>query len=108
MICSQRKLERAETLAQESLALYSTLGDKAGIASSFDQLGFIALRRNNFAAARLQLEAAAALFQELDDPGGRAGCLSSFAWVCSVQGEYDQARALLEESLRLCRIVSDQ
>ena len=108
MVCTLGNLERAETLGQESLALYSTLGDKAGVASSCDQLGFIALRRNNFAAARLQLESAAALFQELGDPGGKAGCLSSFAWVCSVQGEYDQARALLEESLRLCRIVSDQ
>jgi predicted ATPase/DNA-binding CsgD family transcriptional regulator len=108
MVCTQGNLERAETLGQESLALYSTLGSKAGIASSLDQLGFIALRRNNFAAARLRLESAAALFQELGDPVGRAGCLSSLAWVHSIQSEYDQARTLLEESLRLDRIVSDQ
>jgi ATP/maltotriose-dependent transcriptional regulator MalT len=107
MACAQGNLERADTLGQESLALYGALGDKAGIASSLDQLGFIALMRNNFAAARLQLEAAAALFQELGDTWGRAGCLTSLARVCSTQGEYDQARALLEESLRLYRTVSD-
>jgi tetratricopeptide (TPR) repeat protein len=108
MACAQSDLEWADMLGQESLALYGALGDKAGRASSLDQLGFITLMRNNFAAARLQLEAAAALFQELGDTWGRAGCLTSLARVCSTQGEYDQARALLEESLKLYRTVSDQ
>ncbi len=108
MACAQGNQARADTLGQESLALYDALGNKAGRASSLDQLGFIALMRNNFAAARLQLEAAAALFQELRDTWGRAGCLTSLARVCNTQGEYDQARALLEESLTLYRTVSDQ
>lgn len=108
MATTSSNLERAETLGQESIALYDALGDNAGKASSLDQLGFIALMRNNFAAARLQLETAAVLFEELGDPWGRAGCLTSLARVCSTQGEYDQARALLEESLRLYRTAGDQ
>ncbi len=108
MACAHADLQQSAALGEESLALYRELSDKAGIAAALDQLGFVALMRNDFGAARAQLQEAATLFQEVDDAWGRAGCLTSLARALCMQGEYSQARALLEECLGLYQRLGDQ
>jgi len=101
-IC-QDDFERAEALCRESLALSQQLGERVDKVTVIWQLGFVAWGRNQYAEARVQLEAAAALYQELGDMLNRARALAYVARVFDAQGEYSQARAHAEESLRLSR-----
>jgi predicted ATPase len=105
---STSDLERAERQGEESLALFQELGDKAGIAASFQLLGYLSRTKCHYARARSQLEGARALFQELGNPWMRGNCLTELARIDTTQGEYDRARMLLEESLGIYQALGDQ
>jgi predicted ATPase/class 3 adenylate cyclase/DNA-binding CsgD family transcriptional regulator len=99
----QGDLDRAEVLAQESLAVRRELGDTRGIAGILGLLGMLAISRGNSAAARSQLEESALLFKEVGDKQDIADSLFNLGELDSHQGEYIRACTLLEESLVLYR-----
>ncbi len=99
--------DRAEALYEESLALYQTLGDTAGIALALGQLGEIAGSKGNFAAAYTRTEEALVLFRAMGDKQGIAWSLNNLADIVSQQGEYARAISLNEESLALFKEVGD-
>ncbi len=98
---------RAEAWSEESLTLYRTLDDKAGMAASLFFLGAISWARSAYTQARLRYEEANDLFQVAGDTWGRGRCLTQLARIAQVQGEYERAAALLEESLRLYQALGD-
>jgi tetratricopeptide (TPR) repeat protein len=111
---NQGDTDRAETLCEESLAVYQQLGDKGGIGTALQRLGMIARTKGNVAAARSLLEEALALYREmghtntawalfrqLGDKKGLVNSLYWLAWVCLSQGEATTAATLLEEGLQL-------
>jgi predicted ATPase/class 3 adenylate cyclase/DNA-binding CsgD family transcriptional regulator len=100
--------DRAEALYEESLVLYQTLGDTAGIALALSQLGEIAASRGHFAAAYTRTEEALALHREVGDKQGIAWSLNNLADIFSQQGEYARAISLNEESLALFKEVGDK
>jgi len=101
-------LEQAEALSKKSLALHRELGDTVGIANALDNLGSCARLRCQYAMARSQLEAAAVLFQEVGDPWKQGRCLTELARLFMAYGEYERARALLDESLEIYRTLGVQ
>ncbi len=99
---------QAEGLCRESLALYRTLGDKQGIATSLSLLGWVAQRRFNREEACALHEEGLALSRELGDKRGIAEALYDLSYLAFSQGDYDKAYALKEESLALFRELGDK
>jgi predicted ATPase/serine/threonine protein kinase len=100
---NQGYVDRAEVLAEESLALYRELGDTRGIAFSLHQLERVARARGNLRASRSLSEEALALFKEAGDKERVAWSLFRLARLHREQGEYSRAYALAEESLAVHR-----
>jgi predicted ATPase/class 3 adenylate cyclase len=99
---------QAEGLCRESLALYRTLGDRQGIATSLSLLGWVAQRRFNREEACALHEEGLALSRELGDKRGIAEALYDLSYLAFSQGDYDKAYALKEESLALFRELGDK
>jgi predicted ATPase/Tfp pilus assembly protein PilF len=93
---------------EESLALYRELGNKQGIATSLNNLGWIAWRLGDYAAARTLSEESLALHQELGDNRGIATSLNNLGIVAHHQGDYISARSFHLESLALRRELGDK
>jgi DNA-binding CsgD family transcriptional regulator/tetratricopeptide (TPR) repeat protein len=96
-----------ERLAEESLALYQELNDPVGMAHSQSRLGGIARIRSQFAQAHAQLEEAAARFQALGNRWRQGQCYTEWARAAIEEGHYEQAQALLSESLLLYDDLGD-
>jgi ATP/maltotriose-dependent transcriptional regulator MalT len=96
-----------ERLAEESLELYQELNDPVGMAHSLSRLGGIARIRSQFALAHAQLEEAAARFQALGNRWRQGQCYTEWARASTEEGHYEQAQALLSESLLLYQELGD-
>jgi len=100
--------QRVEALAGESLAIYRELADTNGIAAALDVLGNIAWATSDYGVARTRVEEAEASFKAAGDIWRRCRCLTQLARILAVQGEYEQARGLLEQSLELYHTLDDR
>jgi predicted ATPase/DNA-binding XRE family transcriptional regulator len=100
---SQGDYAQAATLLEESLALFRTVEDTAGIANTQSSLGVIAQLQGDYIQATALLEASLALRRELGDKHGIAGALNNLGMVALCRGEYALARPLIEEALALVR-----
>ena len=87
----------------ESLAIWRELGDKAGIATSLHNLGWVAYYQGEYAAAYALCQESLGLRRELGDKRGIAFELGSMGRTAHRQGDYRRATALLEEALALCQ-----
>jgi ATP/maltotriose-dependent transcriptional regulator MalT len=96
-----------EQLAEESLALYQELGDPVGMAHSLSRLGGIDRIRSQFTLAQARLEEAATGFQALDNRWRQGQCFTEWARAATEEGRYEQAHALLSESLVLYQELGD-
>jgi len=101
-------IERTETLCGQCLSLCREVGDTAGIASSLSLLGITARVRGHYALACSLLEEAEVLFQQLGDRWMQGRCHVEVARAATEQGQYERARTLLEENLKICQAVGDQ
>jgi predicted ATPase len=88
-------------LHQESLDIYTELGDRRGIADELFSLGNNTHWAGDPAAARPWIEGHVLVRRELGDRPGIAAALSNFANLVTEQGEHDLARRLLDEALSL-------
>src|SRR5260370_949314 len=97
-------LARTERLSRESLHLFRELGDKAGMADGLFLLGTSAWANGRYTLAQPQVEEAATLYQEMGEQWKRGRCLTQLARISTVQGEYEQAQELLDQSLEIYRV----
>jgi predicted ATPase/DNA-binding CsgD family transcriptional regulator len=104
----QSDYDRAESLLQESLALYRELEDQPGIAFALSMLGSVAWTKGHMVAARTLTEEALAISRQVDDMERAANSLFILGLLSSSQGEYARARALFEESLALQRKLQNK
>jgi predicted ATPase len=98
---------RAIRLLQESLHIYSELGDRKGIAAQLGHLGNVLHRAARMAEARLFFEQSLAACRQLGDRRAIASALSNLAECVTAQGEHALSRSLLEEALSMFREVGD-
>jgi DNA-binding SARP family transcriptional activator len=93
--------------AQESLARYDRLGDRAHSGRLHLDLGRIAERQGDHAAALDRARTALELFREAGDPAGEADALNWVGLYSAHLGQYHDALRYCRESLRLHSEVSD-
>ena len=96
---------RARAFCEESLSLARDIGDYAGVAQALHELG-------EAASADEDYETATELFQEAvkaAHAAGRngAGSIGNLGWVAFLQGDYERAMPLFEQSAELFRERGD-
>jgi predicted ATPase/DNA-binding CsgD family transcriptional regulator len=120
---TQDDYEQAETLLRQSQAVYRELADLAGVGTTLQKLGQVALVRGDYPLACLLSEEALAHLREASDRWSTSGipitldsavgdkwllfivalALDTLVRVAIAQGEFARARSLAEECLALCR-----
>ena len=103
----QGDYERAETSAEEALALYQGLGDQKGVSDSLGELGWVSLFRGDYERAEAPLEQSLAAARESDDAWSIARALNALAVLVGYRDDFERAEALWEESLALGRKLGD-
>ncbi|MGO8947863.1 MAG: ATP-binding protein [Ktedonobacterales bacterium] len=94
----------AETLSQESLALYRELGDTRGMVNSLSWLVDIASWQGaHYSVLRARKEELLALARQVGDKEALAWTLASLGGIVSILSDYSAGWALYEESLALFR-----
>ncbi|HEY3079372.1 MAG TPA: tetratricopeptide repeat protein [Chloroflexota bacterium] len=99
---------RVRPLAEESLALFGALDDRAGTARALQFLGHATLGSGDFAEARALFERSLARGRDLSEPRIVAGAVFGMGLVARQTGDFAEARALLQESARLWRELGDR
>ena len=103
----QGDYERAETSAEEALALFRELGDEKGVSDSLGELGWVSLFRGDYERAEAPLEQSLAAARESDDAWSTARALNALAVLVGYRDDFERAEALWEESLELGRKLGD-
>jgi non-specific serine/threonine protein kinase len=98
----------ATPLYEESLEIYRQLRDKAGMASTLNNLANVAYYHKEFEAAVSMHEQTLAIYEELGDRAGVSKSLNNLAIVVRSQGDYARAHSLIAKSLQLKRDAGDK
>jgi tetratricopeptide (TPR) repeat protein len=104
---TQRDLEVACSLYQESLAVWQAVGDQTRLADTLCQWGHILVQMGNRAAARTLFEESREICRDLGDQGRLAHALKCIGADLLTQGDAEQALVLFEESLSIYREQGD-
>jgi non-specific serine/threonine protein kinase len=97
----------ARALEEESLAAYRTLGDKQGIAQSFNFLADIDYVMGDLERAAPRFEQALSLWREAGTPWGIGKALSDLGEVARTKGDYVTAQSRYREALAIFRETGD-
>jgi len=103
----EQRFERAQALLEAGRGLFEAAGDPAGVASSLDDLGQLALLQGDSVQAEELLKAS--LEFRIGDEDGR-GCalsLSNLGRLYRAQGEKEAALEALQQSLSLRQELDD-
>ena len=100
--------DRAAELGEESLALYRSLGDEAGIALALNRLGAAVSNLGDLDRAVSLQKESAAMYHELGDERGVAIVLSNLGYRLVIQGAYEEAKFLCDEALSLFRKLDER
>jgi tetratricopeptide (TPR) repeat protein len=98
----------AEALYLECLKIETELCDRAGMAFSWDWLGYIARRRGNYDEAEALYNQSLTVRIELDDRAGMATSWGSLGDIARNRGDYDKAEALYHQSLEVRTEIGDR
>jgi predicted ATPase/transcriptional regulator with XRE-family HTH domain len=98
----------ATPLYEESLEIYRELSDKAGMASTLNNLANVAYYLKEFENAVSIHEQTLAIYQELGDSAGVSKSLNNLAIVVRGQGDYARAHSLIAKSLQIKRDAGDK
>ena len=101
-------LAEARRLFQESLGLWRTAGDEAGVTFALENVGEAAWQSGDYPAARNALEESVRSFRHLRDDAGLPWPLSTLGLVMHEQGDSATGQKLLEESAALFRAAGER
>jgi predicted ATPase/class 3 adenylate cyclase len=76
-------------------------------AGALDGAGWLALKQDDYADARVCLEECLSIYREIQDPHGEAQAVGYLGLISLAQGSYAEARDLMEQSLMLCTRVGE-
>ena len=103
----QGELARANTLLEESLALYQELGDEAGAAFALLVLGRTAVSQGNRRRGEALVEDSLALFRQQGNRWGIARSLIVLGDGALFEGDVDRAAAKFQKSLEISQDLED-
>jgi predicted ATPase len=98
---------QAFSLLKQALELYESLGDRWGIAQTFNAIGYAEHEQGDYARATDYYQRSLALFRELGDTRATAYLLNNLGNVAKEQADYEQAAAIHEQALALFRQSGD-
>ena len=98
----------ARSLLTEAEALFKEIGDRWGIADSYQLLGQLILQQGDVGRARILLEQSLTLFREIEYRRGIAHSLSHLGDVAAMQQDWARARQIYEESLTEAQEANDK
>jgi predicted ATPase/DNA-binding winged helix-turn-helix (wHTH) protein len=98
----------AEHFLEYSLSLYQELGDRSGIAASFNALAASARDRGDYSSAQRNFERSLACWRVLSDRLATARCLHNLANVVKARGDYPRARRALREATEIFEELGDR
>ncbi len=104
----QEEEATAIAAAEQSVRMFSDIGDTSGIALALNPIGKVRLQQEDLTAARAAFERSLALFRELGDNWGAGIPLMNLGVLERVGGSRAAARAKFEESLRLFETVGER
>jgi class 3 adenylate cyclase/tetratricopeptide (TPR) repeat protein len=95
--------DQAAALNQAALAIARQADDRAGQASTLEQLGILEWLTGDYPAAAASLQQALALFGDLGEQLGQASVLNQLGDVQQLTGDYPAAAASQQQALALFR-----
>ncbi len=96
---------RAQSLAEESLALFRAMGDHFGICEALTWLGMALIYQEDYSQAKSHLEESLALARKVRDDNEIAFAVWQLGRVAMSQGDYARTITLLDESLLLYKAI---
>lgn len=103
----QGDYESADASIKRSIALYSELDDKWGIAASWNALAVNARDRGNFEEAESYFETSLKYWRKLPDPISTARCLHNLANAAKMRCDFSRAITALTEATSIFRELGD-
>jgi predicted ATPase/DNA-binding CsgD family transcriptional regulator len=103
LIRSQANYVQAIDTFEQSLELFTEVGDKQGISDVLNNLAVIETNRGNYSQAEKLFKENLELQRELDNRKGMASTLNNLGYAATVTGDYLRAREYLTQSLILVR-----
>lgn len=100
-------MPQGRMLLDESLALYTQVGDEAGLARVHWALGSHAYGLSDYATARHHVEISLPIFREIDDRFSVGWALHLLGLIATKTGDFPFARAALREGLSLFAEAGD-
>jgi predicted ATPase/DNA-binding SARP family transcriptional activator len=107
MVRHQGEYIAAQTLFEESIAIYRELGDDTYAAEVMGNLGVIQQDLGNYTAAWAYYEECLSIRRRLKQRRGVALMLLNLGSMALTQGEFTRARYLVEESLLIYKAMGD-
>jgi len=102
------RFEEARAEFDDAANIYRELGCRSQLAYlAFNQTGN-QMQLGLLADARSSLTGAIEIFEALDDPRGRAACLTNLSMVRLLQGDVDEAEALGSQALQWAREIGNK
>jgi tetratricopeptide (TPR) repeat protein len=103
MASGQGDYDRAVALCEESLAIYERMGHRKGTSGPLRELGVVAYHRGDYDRAVRLSRRAIDITREFGSTFGSGLATCSLADALRAQGDLEQARTMLEESLTSLR-----
>jgi tetratricopeptide (TPR) repeat protein len=97
----ERRLDEAQVLAVEALAIYRAANDRLGIGKTVFRLGQNLLERGDAAGAREHVEESLVIARELGEPGALTNVHNMLGELGRYRGDYQSALASHEAGLKL-------
>ena len=93
------EMDSAARIHEETLSLYTALGDSKGIALAWNRIGVVAHWRGRYDEAQTAFIAALALERQLGNRFNTASALLALGILAQAQGRYDEAEKWFLEAL---------
>ena len=93
---------------QQALSIFEELGDRAGMAATYQALGVLAQFRGDYDTAHDRYQQALSIFEELGNRAGMATSYHQLGVLAQDRGDYDTAHKLYEQSLRIEEELGDR
>jgi predicted ATPase/DNA-binding SARP family transcriptional activator len=104
-LSSEEDVKTAQSLFEQSFALYQKHGNKSGMARAMLGLGHKALSEGQYVEAKAQFMKSLAIWKELGDMFSVGGVFGELGELARSQGDYEQAGKFYEQSLKIGREI---
>jgi tetratricopeptide (TPR) repeat protein len=102
------ELCEADRHCRQSLSLFESLGDQAGMGRCYANMAVVADERGNYDEAMELYHKAMAVFEHRGDRAMIGGCCQNMGEVARARGNYQEAMRLYRKALSICERVRDQ